>query len=156
MTGSIDARLAELGISIPDVPKPVAAYIPFVQSGNLIFISGQISRRADGTSFTGKLGDSVSVEDGYQAARVSGINIIAVAKAACDDDLDRVRRIIRLGGYVNSTPDFTDHPAVINGASELMAEVFGPEVSAHSRAAVGMSSLPLGVAVEIDAIIEIA
>jgi len=156
MTGSIDARLAELGISIPDVPKPVAAYIPFVQSGNLIFISGQISRRADGTSFTGKLGDSVSVEDGYQAARVSGINIIAVAKAACDGDLDRVRRIIRLGGYVNSTPDFTDHPAVINGASELMAEVFGPEVSAHSRAAVGMSSLPLGVAVEIDAIIEIA
>lgn len=155
MAGSIDTHLTELGISLPDVPAPVAAYIPFVKSGNLVFVSGQISRRADGTSFSGKLGDSVTVEEGYQAARQCGINILSVVKAACDGDLDRVRRIVRLGGYVNATPEFTDHPAVINGASELMAEVFGPAISAHSRAAVGMSSLPLGVAVEIDAIIEI-
>ena len=154
MSGRIDAKLAELGITLPDAPAPAANYVPYVVSGNLVYVSGQISVDADGL-ITGQLGSSMSVEDGAAAARVCGLNLIAQARSACGGDLDRITRVVRLGGFVASTPDFTQHPAVINGASDLMAEVFG-DIGAHARAAVGVAALPLGVAVEIDGIFEIA
>ena len=148
-----DAKLAELGISLPDAPAPAANYVPYVQSGNLIYISGQISMGADGL-ITGKLGDGFSIEDGQAAARVCAINLIAQLKSACDGDLSKLVRVVRLGGFVNSTQDFTDHPKVVNGASDLMVEVFG-DAGRHARAAVGCSSLPLGVAVEVEGLFEI-
>ncbi|NQV43871.1 MAG: RidA family protein [Rhodospirillales bacterium] len=155
MAGTIDARLVELGITLPTPAVPVASYQPFVRSGSLVMISGQITMDNGELRFVGKLGDTLSVEEGYQAARLCGVNLIAQMRAACDGDLDRVKRVVRLGGFVNSTPDFTDHPKVINGASDLMQEVFG-DAGQHARAAVGSSSLPLGIAVEVDAIVEIA
>lgn len=154
MAGTIDARLAELGISLPTPAVPVASYLPFVRTGSLVMISGQITMNNGELQYVGKLGDSLSVEEGYQAARLCGVNLIAQMRAACDGDLDRVRRVVRLGGFVNSTPDFTDHPKVINGASDLMQEVFG-DAGQHARAAVGSSSLPLGIAVEVDSVVEI-
>ncbi len=155
MAGTIDARLAELGISLPTPAVPVASYLPFVRTGALVMISGQITMDSGELRFVGKLGDTLSVEEGYQAARLCGVNLIAQMRAACDGDLDRVKRVVRLGGFVNCTPDFTDHPKVINGASDLMQDVFG-DVGQHARAAVGSSSLPLGIAVEVDAVIEVA
>jgi len=155
MTGTVDARLAELGISLPTPAVPVASYLPFVRTGSLVMISGQVTMDNGELRFVGKLGDTMSVEEGYQAARLCGVNLIAQMRVACDGDLDRVKRIVRLGGFVNSTPDFTDHPKVINGASDLMQEVFG-DAGQHARAAVGSSSLPLGVAVEVDAIVELS
>ncbi|MCA8889815.1 MAG: RidA family protein [Parvularculaceae bacterium] len=152
--GRIEARLAELGVKVPAAVPPVATYVPFVQSGDLVFISGQISI-ADGALIKGTLGDDLSLEDGVAAARACAINLIAQMNAACDGDLDRVKRIVRLGGFVSCTAEFTDQPKVINGASDLMVEVFG-DAGKHCRAAVGAPSLPLGAAVEIDAIIEIA
>jgi len=154
MAGTIDARLAELGISLPTPAVPVASYLPFVRTGSLVMISGQITMNNGELQYVGKLGDSLSVEEGYQAARLCGVNLIAQMRAACDGDLDRVRRVVRLGGFVNSTPDFTDHPKVINGASDLMQEVFG-DAGQHARAAVGSSSLPFGIAVEVDSVVEI-
>ena len=154
MAGRIEERLEELGIVIPETPAPAGSYVPFVATGNLLFISGQISIQGD-TRYVGKIGVEYSVEDGQQAARICALNILAQLRAACDGDLDRVVRCVRLGGFVNSTPEFTDQPKVINGASDLLAEVFG-ESGKHSRAAVSAASLPLGVAVEIDAIFEIA
>lgn len=155
MTGTVDARLAELGISLPTPAVPVASYLPFVRTGSLVMISGQVTMDNGELRFVGKLGDTMSVEEGYQAARLCGVNLIAQMRVACDGDLDRVKCIVRLGGFVNSTPDFTDHPKVINGASDLMQEVFG-DAGQHARAAVGSSSLPLGVAVEVDAIVELS
>ncbi len=155
MAGTIDARLAELGISLPTPAAPVASYVPFVRVGSLVMISGQITMENGEIRFVGKLGDTLSVEEGYQAARLCGVNLIAQMRTACDDDLDRVKRVVRLGGFVNCTPDFTDHPKVINGASDLMQEVFG-DAGQHARAAVGSSSLPLGVGVEVDAVVEVA
>ena len=154
MSGHIDAKLAELGITLPDAPAPAANYVPYVVSGNLVYVSGQISVDAGGL-ITGQLGSTMSVEEGAAAARVCGLNLIAQARSACGGDLDRITRVVRLGGFVASTPEFTQHPAVINGASDLMAEVFG-DIGAHARAAVGVAALPLGVAVEIDGIFEIA
>ena len=151
--GAIDNRLRELDISLPAPPAPVASYVPFMRTGNLVVISGQVALGPDGP-VTGRLGDTLTVEEGQAAARLCGLNILAQLKAACDGDLDRVRRCVRLGGFVACAPDFTDHPKVINGASDLMVEVFG-EAGRHARAAVGAPSLPLGVAVEIDAIFEI-
>ncbi|MCH7806813.1 MAG: RidA family protein [Proteobacteria bacterium] len=151
---TIQERLKELGIELPEPAKPVASYLPFVRTGNLISISGQVSLSA-GQAFKGRVPDQVSLEDAILAARLCGINILAQLSAALDGDLDRVVRIVKLGGFVNCTPDFTDHPRVINGASDLMAEVFG-EAGKHSRAAVGASSLPLGVTVEVDALVEVA
>ncbi|MEM9716282.1 MAG: RidA family protein [Pseudomonadota bacterium] len=148
-----DAKLAELGITLPDAPAPAANYVPFVQSGNLVYISGQISMGPDGL-IKGKLGADTSVEDGQAAARACGINLISQLKAACGGDLSRLVRVVRLGGFVNCTDDFTDQPAVVNGASDLMVAVFG-DAGRHARAAVGSSSLPLGVAVEVDGIFEI-
>jgi len=150
----IEETLAKLGITLPTPANPVANYVPYVVSGNLVFISGQISV-APGGPIKGRLGEDMSLEDGVAAARVCGLNLIAQLKAACGGDLDRVKRVVKLGGFVNSAPTFFDQPKVINGASDLMVEVFG-EAGKHSRAAVGAPSLPLGVAVEVDGVFEIA
>ncbi|MFT4011963.1 MAG: RidA family protein [Paracoccus sp. (in: a-proteobacteria)] len=144
---SIETRLSELGITLPDAPAPAANYVPYVISGNMLFISGQIS------AAKGKLGADLTVEAGAEAARGCGLSILAQAKAALGS-LDRVKRVVKLGGFVNSTPDFTDQPEVINGCSNLMAEVFG-ERGQHARAAVSCPALPRGVAVEVEAILEI-
>ena len=150
---SIENRLTELGITLPDAPAPAANYVPFVQTGNLVFISGQISQNEAGL-ITGKLGDSMSVEQGAEAARRCGLALIAQLKAAIGD-LDRVKRVVKLTGFVNSTPDFTEQPKVVNGCSDLMVQVFG-DAGRHARAAVSAPSLPLGVSVEIEAVFEIA
>jgi len=155
MAGEVDARLAELGIEVPEAAAPVANYVGYVQSGNLVFVSGQVPLVDGAFKYQGKVGAEFSVEDGQEAARICAINIVAQLKAACGGDLDRVQRIVKLGGFVNSTPEFTDQPKVINGASDLMVAVFGDK-GKHTRAAVSAGSLPLGVAVEIDAIAEIA
>ena len=155
MAGEVDARLAELGIEVPEAAAPVANYVGYLRSGNLVFVSGQVPLVDGAFKFQGKVGAEFSVEEGQEAARICAINIIAQLKAACGSDLDRVQRIVKLGGFVNSTPEFTDQPKVINGASDLMVAVFG-DSGKHTRAAVSAGALPLGVAVEVDAIAEIA
>ena len=155
MAGQIDARLQELGITLPEAAAPVANYVPYVVTGNLVFVSGQVTIENGEFKFVGKLGSDVSLEDGQAAAKLCATNIIAQLKSACGGDLDRVTRIVKLGGFVNSTPEFTDQPKVINGASDLMVEVFGDK-GRHARAAVSAGSLPVGVAVEIDCVAEIA
>ncbi len=154
MAGAIDARLQELGIELPEAAAPAANYVPYVVSGNQVFVAGQITIHNGEIQYVGKLGRDYGVEDGEAAARLCALNIIAQVKAACGGDLDRVVRCVRLGGFVNSTADFTDQPEVVNGASNLMVEVFGDK-GKHSRAAVSAASLPRGVAVEVDAIFEI-
>ena len=150
---SIDARLAELGITLPEAAAPVASYVPVVVSGGMAFVSGQLPF-VNGKLVTGRLGEDVSLEDGQAAARACGLMILAQLKAALIP-LDKVERVVKLGGFVSSTPDFTDQPKVVNGASDLMAEVFG-EAGKHARAAVGVPSLPLGAAVEVDAVIALS
>ena len=152
---TIDNTLNQLGLTIPDAAAPAANYVPWVISGNQIFVSGQLPM-VDGKfdHAIGTLGDTLTVEQGEELARQCAINIIAQVKVALNGDLDRVTRIVRLGGFVASTPDFGQHPAVINGASNLMVDVFGKTIGAHARAAVGSSSLPFGVGVEVDAIVE--
>ncbi len=154
MTNTIEERLTSLGLALPDAPAPAANYVPFVQSGNLVFISGQISSGPDGL-ICGKLGDDTDLDTGVAAARNCGLALISQLRAACGGDLTRVRRVVKLTGFVNCTPDFTDQPKVVNGCSDLMVAVFG-EAGRHARAAVGAPSLPLGVAVEIEGIFEIA
>ena len=154
MAGAIDARLQELGIELPEAAAPAANYVPYVVSGNHVFVAGQITIYNGEIQYVGKLGRDYGVEEGEAAARLCALNIIAQVKAACGGDLDRVLRCVRLGGFVNSTADFTDQPEVINGASNLMVEVFGDK-GKHSRAAVSAASLPRGVAVEVDAVFEI-
>lgn len=154
MSGKFDARLAELGITLSSPAGPAANYVPFVQVGDLVYISGQISMDAGGM-IKGKLGNGFSTDDAYAAARICGINLISQVQAACGGDLDRLVRVVKLNGFVNATQDFTDHPMVINGASDLMVEVFGDQ-GRHARAAVGSSSLPFGVAVEVEGIFQIA
>ena len=153
MTGTIAARLEALGITLPEAPAPAANYVPFVVSGNIVYISGQISQGADGL-IKGRLGETMDVAAGAAAARASAISILAQARAACGGDLDRVARVLKLTGFVNSTPDFTDQPKVINGASDFLVEVLG-DAGRHARSAVSAASLPLGVAVEIEAIVEL-
>ena len=148
---SIDQRLAELCITLPVPAAPVAAYVPTVEAGGLLHVSGQISFAEDGGLIKGRLGEDVDLEGGIAAARRCGIMLLAQIKAALGS-LDRVERIVKLGVFVNSAPSFTDQPKVANGASELMQEVFG-ESGRHARSAVGVAALPLGVAVEVDAII---
>ena len=150
---SIDARLAELGIDLPTPAVPVANYVSFVQTGNLVHISGQLSNDASG-GIKGTVGVDVSPEQANAAARLCGINLLAQIKAACDGDLSRVVRVVKLGGFVQAGPDFEAIPAVINGCSDLMVEVFG-DAGRHARSAVGVYKLPLGFAVEVDAIVEI-
>lgn len=149
---SIENRLSELGLTLPDAPAPAANYVPFMQTGNLVFVSGQISRDDSGL-ITGRLGDTLSVEQGVEAARRCGLSLIAQVRAAVGD-LDRVVRVVKLNGFVNSTADFTDQPTVVNGCSDLMVQVFG-DAGRHARAAVSAPALPLGVAVEIEAIFEV-
>jgi enamine deaminase RidA (YjgF/YER057c/UK114 family) len=150
---SIDNRLAELGITLPQAAAPVASYIPAVEAGGLLHISGQISVTEDGKLILGRLGEDMNLERGIEAARRCGIMLLAQIKAALGS-LDRVERVVKLGVFVNSAPSFTDQPKVANGASELMQAVFG-EVGRHARSAVGVAVLPLGVAVEIDAIVAV-
>ncbi len=150
----IEARLAELNITLPTPPAPVASYVPFVIVGGLAHISGQVSVDASG-GIKGRLGKDVSLEQGQAAARLCGLNILAQLKAACDGDLDRVIRAVKLGGFVNVTSDFNPIPQVVNGCSDLMVEVFG-DAGRHARAAVGVANLPMGFAVEVDGLFAIA
>ena len=150
---SIDQRLAELGIALPEPAAPVAAYVPAVEIGGLLYISGQISVDASGNLILGRLGEDMNLERGIEAARRCGIMLIAQMRAALGS-LDRVERVVKLGAFVNSAPSFTDQPKVANGASTLMQDVFG-EAGRHARSAVGVPVLPLGVAVEIDAIVAV-
>ncbi|QUS35957.1 RidA family protein [Falsirhodobacter algicola] len=150
---TIETRLAELGLTLPDAPAPAANYVPFVRTGSQLFISGQISQTAEGR-ITGKLGADMTLEQGAEAAKACALSLIAQARAACDGDLERVVRLVKLVGFVNSTPDFTQQPQVINGASDLMVAVFG-DAGRHARSAVSAASLPMGVAVEIEAVFEI-
>lgn len=154
MNGTIEARLKTLGISLPAAPAPVANYVPFCLAGDLLFISGQISRADDGTIITGKIGGGVDVAKGREAARLCALSILAQAKAALGD-LDRIARIVKLTGFVNATPGFTEHPQVVNGASDTLVEILGDK-GRHTRSAVGVGSLPLDAAVEVEAIIAIA
>jgi enamine deaminase RidA (YjgF/YER057c/UK114 family) len=150
---SIEARITELGLTLPESAKPVASYVSFVRSGDQVTISGQLSNDANG-GIKGTVGVDVTPEQAVDAARLCGLNLIAQIKAACDGDLDRMVRIVKLGGFVQAGPDFDAIPAVINGCSDLMVQVFG-EAGKHARSAVGVYKLPLGFAVEIDAIVEI-
>lgn len=148
---NIAQHLAELGIILPTPAAPVAAYVPFVITGNLVFISGQLPLENGELAITGRLGDSVDLATGQKAARLCGLNILAHLSHACGGDLNRVERCVKLGGFVSSTEDFYDHPKVMNGASELMEQVFGP-AGQHARFAVGVANLPRNAAVEVDAV----
>lgn len=150
---AIDQKLADLGIKLPEAPQPVANYVPFLISGELLFISGQIAKDGSGRVLTGVLGDGVTVEQGQEAARHCALNILAQAKAALGD-LARITQVLRLTGFVASTQSFTDQPKVINGASDLLVSVLG-DTGRHTRSAVGVASLPLNACVEIDAILKI-
>jgi len=152
---SHDARLAALKIELPAPATPAANYVPTVIAGNLLFVAGQITIFNGEVRYLGKLGGGLDIETGKQAARLCGLNIISQARAALGGSLDRIKRCAKVGGFVNCTPEFIDHPQVINGASDLMVEVFG-DAGKHARFAVGAVSLPRGVAVEVDAIFEIA
>jgi len=151
---SVEQRLKDLGITLPTPAAAVANYVPFVVTGNLVFVSGQLPLENGKPAVLGKLGAEVSVEDGVRAARLCGLGLLAQVRAALGD-LDRVKRVVRLTAFVASTPDFTDQPKVVNGASDLMVEVLG-DAGRHARVAVGAPSLPLNVAVEIEGVFEIA
>jgi enamine deaminase RidA (YjgF/YER057c/UK114 family) len=155
MSDAIDIRLTELGITLPEAAAPAANYVPYVISGNLLYLSGQLPIEGGKVAITGHLGKDVDVARGQRAAELCAINILAQAKAALAGDLGRIRRLIKLNGFVASVPDFTEQHLVINGASNLLANVLG-EAGKHARAAVGMAALPLNAAVEIDAILEIS
>lgn len=155
MAGKIETRLKELGIELPAPPAPVASYVPYVVSGNLVIISGQVTIDNGQLKYVGKVGADISLDDGIAAARLCAINVLAQAKAACGGDLERIQRCVRVGVFVNATPDFTQHPEVANGASDLFVAVLD-NAGRHARAAVGAGSLPRGVACEVEAIFEIA
>ena len=155
MAGTVDGRLKELGIEIPTPAAPAANYIPFVRSGSLVFVSGQIPMVAGKIEGVGKVGKDLTTEQAKAIARICAINLIAQAKAACDGDLDRVARVVKVGGFVNCVDGYTEQPEVINGASDLMVAAFGDK-GRHSRFAVGTNSLPRGVAVEVEAVFEIS
>lgn len=154
MSGKIESRLQDLGITLPTAPAPAANYVPFVRSGNLLFVSGQISQGVGGP-IKGRLGAGMSISEGAAAARACGLALIAQARVACGGDLDKVLRVVKLTGFVNSTAEFTDQPEVVNGCSDLMVEVFG-DAGRHARAAVSAAALPRGVAVEIEAVFEVS
>jgi enamine deaminase RidA (YjgF/YER057c/UK114 family) len=153
MGGRIEARLTELGVTLPAASPPAANYVPFVALGDMLHVSGQISNGPGGL-ITGRLGEGMTVEDGAAAARACAISLLAQVRAACGGDLDRLVRVVKLVGFVNSTPGFTDHPKVVNGASDLLVEVLG-DAGRHARSAVGVAALPLGVAVELEGIFQI-
>ncbi|HKQ63314.1 MAG TPA: RidA family protein [Candidatus Polarisedimenticolaceae bacterium] len=151
MAGRIDARLRELGLELPTPGAPAANYVPWVQTGHLLFISGQLSQTDPARRVIGKLGAGLTIEQGRQAARLCALQLIAQLRAALGGDLDRMERVVRVGGFVHSAPDFHDQPQVMNGCSDVLVEVFG-EAGRHARTAVGVIALPFGVAVEADAI----
>jgi enamine deaminase RidA (YjgF/YER057c/UK114 family) len=153
MTTHVDRKLEELGLTLPEAAAPIAAYVPAVEAGGLLHISGQLPFR-EGQVVTGRLGDGLSVEDGMAAAQLCGLMLVSQLKAALGD-LGRVGRVVKLGVFVNSTPEFTDQPKVANGASELMQQLFG-DAGRHARSAVGVAALPRGAAVEVDAIVQVA
>ena len=155
MLGTVEARLAQQGFELPNAASPAANYVPYTITNSLVYVSGQITYLNGELKFIGRLGENIDVETGYHAARLCALNLIAQVKEACSGDLERVKKVIRLGGFVNSSPDFLEHPKVINGASDLMVSAFGPIIGQHSRFAVGVASLPLGVAVEVDATFKI-
>lgn len=155
MSGKIDARLKELDIVLPSPPVPVASYVPFVTTGKLVFVSGQVTAAPDGLKYVGIVGQELSLEDGKAAARLCAINVLAQMKAATDGDLDRVARCVKVTVFVNAVPGFAQHPEVANGASDLLVDVLG-DAGRHARAAVGAGSLPRNVAVEVEAIFELA
>lgn len=154
MQGKIDKRLVQLGITLPQPAAPAGAYVPFVLTGKLLVVAGQLPMVDGVIEHHGRVGVELSVEEGMAAARLCAINLLAQARDACDGDLDRVRRVVRLAGFVHAEPAFTEHPKVLNGASELMVDVFGPP-GRHARIAVGAASLPLGAAVEIEGMFEL-
>ena len=151
---SIENKIKELNITLPKAADPVGSYLATKISGKLLFISGQISMNDKGELIKGKLGKELNLEEGYEAAKRCALNIIAQCKKACDSDLSKIKSCIKLTGYVNSTDNFTDQPKIINGASDLISSLFG-EIGKHTRVAVSVNSLPLGVAVEVDAIFEL-
>ena len=154
MSGKFETKLNELGITLPEAPAPAANYVPYVVVGDMVYVSGQISVGPDGL-IKGKLGENMSTEDGAAAARVCAINLLAQIKAACGGDLDRLVKVVKLTGFVNSTADYTEQPQVVNGASDLMANALG-DAGKHARAAVSAAALPLGVAVEVEGIFQIS
>ncbi len=151
--GQFESKLAEMGVTLPDAPAPAANYVPYVQVGDMLYVSGQISKDESGL-ITGKLGKNMDTDEGAQAAKVCAINLLAQVKAACGGDLDKLKRVVKLTGFVNSTGKFTEQPQVINGASDFLGEALG-DAGKHARAAVSAASLPLGVAVEIEGIFQI-
>ena len=155
MAGRIDAKLAELGITLPTPAAPVANYVPFVRSGDLVVISGQLPMQDGKLAVTGKLGEGVSLEQGVAAARLAAINLIAQLKVACGGDLDRVQQVVRLGGFIAAPASFTHHAPVMNGASDLAVAVFG-DAGRHARTTIGVPSLPMDAAVEVEGMFRIA
>jgi enamine deaminase RidA (YjgF/YER057c/UK114 family) len=155
MSGRTAARLKDLGLTLPTPAIPQGSYVPWVRTGSLLFISGQITMGSKGLEYVGIVGADINLEDAKRAARLAAVNVIAQAAAALDGDLDRVKRVVKVTGFVNAAPGFTQHPEVVNGASDLFAEIFGA-AGLHARAAVGVSSLPRNVAVEIEAVFEVA
>ncbi len=155
MHAKVDMHIAQLGIELPTPAPPAGAYVPFVVAGRLLLVAGQLPMWNGTLKYDGRVGAEITLEDGIAAARLCGLNLLAQARAACDGDLDRVRRVLRLGGFVQAAPGFTDHPKVLNGASELMVEVFG-QAGRHVRVAVGAASLPMAAAVEIEGMFDIA
>lgn len=155
MHAKVDMHIAQLGIELPTPAPPAGAYVPFVVAGGLLLVAGQLPMWNGTLKYDGRVGAEITLEDGIAAARLCGLNLLAQARAACDGDLDRVRRVLRLGGFVQAAPGFTDHPKVLNGASELMVEVFG-QAGRHVRVAVGAASLPMAAAVEVEAMFDIA
>jgi enamine deaminase RidA (YjgF/YER057c/UK114 family) len=152
---AIERRLAACGLELPAAPAPAANYVPYTISGKLLLVAGQLPFRNGQVAVVGRVGDDVSLEQGQEAARICALNLLAQAKAACGGDLDRLARCLKLGGFVSCGPTFTEHPAVVNGASDLMVEAMG-EAGQHARFAVGCASLPRGAAVEVEAIFELA
>ncbi len=149
----VEQRLAELGLSLPMPVSPIANYVPYVRSGNLVYISGQVSLGADG-GIMGTVGDDLTLEQGQAAARLCGLNLLAQMKAACGGDLDQVKRVVKLGGFVQGAASFIDIPSVVNGCSDLMVAAFD-DAGRHARSAVGVYRLPRGFAVEVDAVVEV-
>ncbi|NNJ66826.1 MAG: RidA family protein [Boseongicola sp.] len=153
MSGDFDQRLAELGLSLPDAPAPAANYVPYVVVGNTVYVSGQVSMNADGM-IKGKVGADLTAEEGAEAARTCALALLAQAKKACGGDISRLKRVVKLTGFVNSTPEFGDQPKVVNGASDLFVALLG-DAGRHARSAVSAGALPFNVAVEIEGVFEI-